>query len=338
MSSIPVFGFRHQIRFFCIFSFTLLLFTAQAFAENREHTVQSGETAYTLARRYGVRPEEILFINGIEDARKIKVGQKLRIPENNTMAAPASIGGGEPAPVIVDYTAVNGDTLYGIARKYGITYQALVDANNFSKDKKLKIGEKVKVPVPASAQPEPVPGNVSAPPVLAVAAGESVLPVDKMAAPIGKSSPARAPLPPAPPAKNISAAKTSTPAKPAGRQVDLKLKWPVRIKDAAYMTGKLDGVVLTGEKAAPVQSLSAGTVASAGPYRGFGRVAIVQSDSGYIYVYGGCETLSVRAGERIAAGSEIGRLGVDAVSQKPQLFFMVYNGTKAIDPAKAPRV
>ncbi|MDR2490311.1 MAG: M23 family metallopeptidase [Spirochaetaceae bacterium] len=123
----------------------------------------------------------------------------------------------------------------------------------------------------------------------------------------------------------------------AGRQVDLKLKWPVKIKDAAYMTGKLDGVVLTGEKAAPVQSLSAGTVASAGPYRGFGRVAIVQSDSGYIYVYGGCETLSVRAGERIAAGSEIGRLGTDAVSQKPQLFFMVYNGTKAIDPAKAPR-
>ncbi|MDR2490310.1 MAG: LysM peptidoglycan-binding domain-containing protein [Spirochaetaceae bacterium] len=197
MSSITVFNSRHYTSLFYVSAFALLLVTAQAFAENREHTVQSGETAYTLARRYGVRPEEILFINGIEDARKIKVGQKLRIPESNTMAAPASAGSGEPAPLIVDYTAVNGDTLYGIARKYGITYQTLVDANNFSKDKKLKIGESIKVPVPASVQPAAVPdAPMSA--ALAAATGENALPVDKMVTPIGKNSPARIPAPPPP--------------------------------------------------------------------------------------------------------------------------------------------
>jgi septal ring factor EnvC (AmiA/AmiB activator) len=103
------------------------------------------------------------------------------------------------------------------------------------------------------------------------------------------------------------------------------------------MTGKLYGVMLTGARSEPVKSLTEGTVVSAGPYRGFGRVAIVQVTGGYLYVYGGCESLSVKEGDRIGPGAELGKLGVDAVSQKPQLFFLVYKSNNPIDPAKAPR-
>jgi septal ring factor EnvC (AmiA/AmiB activator) len=78
-------------------------------------------------------------------------------------------------------------------------------------------------------------------------------------------------------------------------------------------------------------------VLSAGPYRGFGRVVIIQVDGGYLYVYGGCESLSVKEGDRICPGTELGKLGIDAVSSKPQLFFMVYRSNTPIDPAKAPR-
>jgi septal ring factor EnvC (AmiA/AmiB activator) len=103
------------------------------------------------------------------------------------------------------------------------------------------------------------------------------------------------------------------------------------------MTGKLYGVVLLGERSEVVRSLTQGTVVSAGPYRGFGKVAIVQMTGGYLYVYGGCETLSVKEGDRVAPGTELGKLGIDGVSSKPQLFFLVYRSNSPIDPAKAPR-
>jgi septal ring factor EnvC (AmiA/AmiB activator) len=108
-------------------------------------------------------------------------------------------------------------------------------------------------------------------------------------------------------------------------------------RELSYMTGKLSGVVITGDRTEAVKSLSAGTVISAGPYRGFGRVAIVQAAGSYLYVYGGCESLSVKEGDKVGPGTELGRLGIDAVSSKPQLFFMVYRSNAPVDPAKAPR-
>lgn len=44
------------------------------------HIVKSGESPYVIAKKYeGVTPEEILEWNGIKDARKIQIGQKLII-------------------------------------------------------------------------------------------------------------------------------------------------------------------------------------------------------------------------------------------------------------------
>jgi septal ring factor EnvC (AmiA/AmiB activator) len=92
-----------------------------------------------------------------------------------------------------------------------------------------------------------------------------------------------------------------------------------------------------GERNEPVRSLNEGVVISAGPYRGFGKVAIIQVAGGYLYVYGGCENLSVREGDRVKAGTELGQLGIDALSEKPQLFFLVYRNNVSMDPAAAPR-
>ena len=45
-----------------------------------EHIVKSGESPYVIAKKYdGVTPEQILQWNGVKDARKIQIGQKLII-------------------------------------------------------------------------------------------------------------------------------------------------------------------------------------------------------------------------------------------------------------------
>lgn len=49
-------------------------------ARKIEHEVKSGESPYVIAKQYeGVTPEAILYWNGISDARKIQIGQKLTI-------------------------------------------------------------------------------------------------------------------------------------------------------------------------------------------------------------------------------------------------------------------
>jgi septal ring factor EnvC (AmiA/AmiB activator) len=97
------------------------------------------------------------------------------------------------------------------------------------------------------------------------------------------------------------------------------------------------GVVVEGQYNEQVKSLTQGKVISAGPWRKFGRVVIVETQGGYFYMYGGCESLSVNVGDRVSPGTEVGKLGVNTVSDKPQLFFMVFRNDSPIDPASAPR-
>lgn len=84
-------------------------------------------------------------------------------------------------------------------------------------------------------------------------------------------------------------------------------------------------------------AVAGGMVVSAGPARGFGLVAFVQSASGYIYVYGGNEKLYVGVGDKIKPGQELGLIGTDSQDGGPVAYFIVFREGISIDPAKAPR-
>ncbi|MDR2102901.1 MAG: M23 family metallopeptidase [Treponema sp.] len=202
----------------------------------------------------------------------------------------------------IEYRVIRGDTLYSIARQHAVTLQSLRTANSLENNYILKEGDMLRIPSGDGGSLEVKgPADVSSP----GAAGDT---------------------------------QTVTEPRPTVvKTLDASLRWPVAAKEVVYLTGKLYGVALLGERAEPVKSLTQGTVVSAGPYRGFGRVVIIQVTGGYLYVYGGCESLSVKEGDRVLSGTELGKLGIDAVSEKPQLFFLVYRSNTPIDPAKAPR-
>ncbi|MDR1231679.1 MAG: LysM peptidoglycan-binding domain-containing M23 family metallopeptidase [Spirochaetaceae bacterium] len=270
----------------------LLLFLAVSVsAQEQVHTLQRGETIYALAKKYGVKENEILFLNGIEDARRVSIGQKIRIPDKSIQVGPIP----SDTPSFIEHKAVRGETLFGIARNYKVTVAQIQTMNNLGANYVLKIGDTLRIPVAGA------PAAPSATPAPVVAKAQSA------------------------------------PAIPDGKTVDRSLLWPVTVKDAAYMTGKLSGVVLTGTQGESVRCIAEGTVVSAGPFRGFGRVAIVQTKDGYVYVYGGQESLAVKEGDRVASGAELGKLGLDSTTGKSDLFFMVYKSQNPIDPATAPR-
>jgi LysM repeat protein len=45
------------------------------------YVVAKGDNPVTIAKKFGVRSEELLKLNGIEDPKKLKIGQTLQVPE-----------------------------------------------------------------------------------------------------------------------------------------------------------------------------------------------------------------------------------------------------------------
>ena len=126
------------------------------------------------------------------------------------------------------------------------------------------------------------------------------------------------------------------PVKTQDRTVDMKLAWPVEGR-AMYLDGKLEGVMIRVKPGEMTKAIASGTVVSAGPSRGFNQVVFIQAKSGYVYVYGGNESLSVKTGEQVSSGKEIGKIGIDAKDGSPVAYFFVFRNGQPIDPALAPR-
>ena len=243
----------------------------------------------------------------------------------------------------VTHIVARNETIWSISRFYSVNPNELMRVNNISDPSKLQIGRRLVIPSAASgASGQTSSSNTQALADYRVVRGDTLFSIARnngitlqnlldinrfssdhvlKAGDIVKI-PAPAPV--------VSA--VSQP--PAGGL--LSLRWPVNARSVVYMTGQM-GVVVEGEANESVRSLTGGRVVSAGPWRKYGKVAIVEAAGGYLYMYGGCETLSVNVGDRISVGAEVGRLGVNAVSEKAQLFFMVFRNDVPIDPARAPR-
>ncbi len=103
------------------------------------------------------------------------------------------------------------------------------------------------------------------------------------------------------------------------------------------MTGKLEGLQFEGKDGDTVRSVSHGKVVWVGPYRGYNKIVFVQTIDDYIYGYGGNNDILVKVGDRVAPGTEIGRLGINPHEGKARMFFFVYRDGVAVDPYTAPR-
>lgn len=322
-----------------VFSLALSL-PPLAAAESVYHVLVKGETLYSVARSYGVTVEAITKANSIADPSRLKPGVKLLIPGAED-AGPSSgtdgaITGEAVAPL--SYKVAKGDTLFSIARSYGVSVDALRKANKLTQSSVIKYGDRLELPVGAKA-----PG-VQAPSPAALAAKKPDAGTDSQSpgsqSP-GSGSPADAS--PAPPrnAKPAPRPTTAAPAAPEAvktsvKAVDKALSWPCP-GEILYLDGKVYGIVIKAKEGAIERAVASGTVSSAGPYRGYGNVVFVLSRTGHIYVYGGNDSLSVRAGDKVAVGQALGKVGMDAKQGSPAAYFLVFKNGEAVDPALAPR-
>jgi LysM repeat protein len=97
----------------------LLLVVAQPALAAEVHVVQPGESLWSVAASHGTTVDALARANGLSNTRVIYVGQRLTIPGG---------GGGNTASAGA-YVVRAGDTLSGIAARYGTTVAALMRAN-----------------------------------------------------------------------------------------------------------------------------------------------------------------------------------------------------------------
>ncbi len=104
---------------------------------NIYYTVKSGDTLSYIALLYNTTVAELVKLNSIQNPDLIYVGQRLLI----------SISDDPNNSKEVTYTVKRGDTLWKIARQYGITVNELVELNNIKNPDLIYIGQQLKVPL-----------------------------------------------------------------------------------------------------------------------------------------------------------------------------------------------
>lgn len=100
------------------------------------YVVQKGDTLYSIAQRYNTTPSAIISLNNLS-TDVLSVGQTLTIP--------ADVESTGEDVVTNTYVVQRGDSLYSIARDYGVSVERLREENGLTTDV-LTIGQVLTIP------------------------------------------------------------------------------------------------------------------------------------------------------------------------------------------------
>lgn len=289
---------------------SIFLFLSFCIFADTSYKVNKGDTLYSISRKYQITVAELRAANNLSENDVLKAGQKLIIPEADISTAVALSGNNNnksDSPVNTSNTTEievkKGDTLYSLSKKYGLTVADLLTINNLDSSSVIKVGQKLKVRTTSLS-------NASQNKSKAANVNNDIKVVEK-----------------APDTRTYGATVTA----------DTNTKWPVSNPKITQVKGKISGVQLSAKENEKVLCIHEGTVMYVGTYRGFGQVVFVQSKTGLIYAYTGLGSVKVKKGEYVVAAAELGSAGIDPISGKSQITFMVFQNGQPIDPGKAPR-
>ena len=220
-----------------------------------------------------------------------------------------------PAPqaAAASHTVVAGETAWSIARKYGVSIQALAAANGLPETMTVRLGQKLAIPAagatrqvavtaPGAGSPTPTPPSASSP-----LPRESTAPASR----------------PAPRADAPDLGATRTAASGSG-----KLSMPVNGSIVrAYSKGKNEGIDIAAAAGTTVRAAGSGTVAAITRDTDGVPIVVVRHDGDLLTVYAGIDDLAVAKGDKVAKGDAIGKARASG-----RVHFEVRRGFESVDP------
>lgn len=246
-----------------------------------------------------------------------------------------------------------GNTVYAIARLYGVPVRAIIEANSLEPPYLLRVGDRLRVPSPRAHEVtkgdtvysisrrygvpmnELMRANGISPPYTIVI-GQTLIIPPAGAAPVqaASSKPAAAAAPPRATPAQVAALPNPPPR--AGRSFGWPIKGKIILGFGPQAGGSNnDGINIAVPRGAKVAAAENGIVAYAGnELRGFGNLVLVKHADGFMTAYGHNEQLLVVRGQKVRKGQVIARAGSSGNVAAPQLHFEIRKGRSAVDPLR----
>jgi len=265
-------------------------------AGNNSHLVASGETLYSLGRRYHLTPMAIAKANNVGLDHHLKVGDRVVIPGGAgapRLAMPAQ----QPAP-------------------------AVQHAQPAPRVAATKPQAPAPAPQPQVVQQQPAPAKVAqAKPAQPQFAQKEAAPTANIV------TPAADPLPEPAQTGTTGAAHQSFRWPVKGRVI--------QAFGPKQGGGQNDGINVAVPEGTPIKAAEDGVVAYAGSeLKGYGNLVLVRHSNGFVTAYAHASELNVKKGETIKRGQVIGKAGQTGNVASPQLHFEVRKGATPVDPSQ----
>ena len=239
---------------------------------------------------------------------------------------------------VVSYTVVKGDTLIGIAQKYGVSLATISESNQITNPNLIRVGQQLYFPEVTGL-------------LYVVAQGDELstlaekYEVDYETIWFANALDSRELTPGT--FLVIPGAKLPNPllrAKPVSRRGSLESSgfiWPLlgRIASGYGMrNGTMHrGIDITGRKGAPIFAVASGTVISSGWVGSYGYMVKLLHKSGIKTLYAHASRLNVAKGDSVNQGDVIAYVGSTGYSTGPHLHFeVIVNGSNVNPIARLP--
>jgi len=242
------------------------------------YTVQNGDTVSTIARRFSLTVNTILWANNLTAFSLIRPGDRLTIlPYSGIL-----------------YTVKKGDTLAKIANLYDVELEKILSCNTLGNS--IAVGQKIVVPGAKKIN-------------TAVASTRS-----------NNSS-----------YTGISVIKDLI-KNPSAKVSGNKMAWPTSGNHISqYFSWRHNGVDIANKVGTPIYAADSGTViiSQGGWNGGYGNTIVIDHGGGKKTRYGHASKLFVKVGDEVEKGENIAAMGSTGRSTGPHLHFeLLINGSR----------
>jgi len=258
------------------------------------HTVQKGDTLFSIAFNYGLDYRELAELNGIQDPNLIQIGQQIRLFRGSATA-------------VIRPTIVDSKPIEQPVREQQVREQPRLAKYAYSEA--------------AVAQIEKVQDQNR--PEVAAPAKPQIKPEVKLEA-----------KPEAKPEVKIEAKPDSGRDDGADETLEWSMPAQGKLVGEFSESANRKGIDIAGKLGQPVTASAPGKVVYSGSgLRGYGKLVIIKHNKTYLSAYAHNDQVLVKEGQTVARGQKIAEMG-NTDADQVKLHFEVRRFGKPVDPAK----
>ncbi|MEI7612565.1 MAG: peptidoglycan DD-metalloendopeptidase family protein [Betaproteobacteria bacterium] len=271
-------------------------------------------------------------------------------------SAPVVGPGGQQPPALSAardvYTVKKGDTLYSIAREFGMDHRELIAMNGIENPNSIPVGRVLKVK-PQGVTVAPISSDVVVARPISTGQGVETRPLGnnteslKREPKAGKEpysdqalalaqNQSKAPESVQPAEAKTDSRVEAKPAEPVALTGDeISWIWPAAGKTVGtFSESGSKGVDIAGKSGDPVMASADGKVVYSGTgLRGYGKLVILKHNATYLSAYAHNQTILVKEGQTVSKGQKIAEMG-NTDADQVKLHFEVRRQGKPVDPLK----